>query len=68
MIIRCSRCRAEITGEYRFRVEDGHAFCVTHTEEKQDDRLLDDSERDGDASVRHEGERIPKRRDNIPRV
>lgn len=30
MIIRCERCRAEITGEYRFRVEDGKAFCVTH--------------------------------------
>jgi hypothetical protein len=31
MIIRCARCRAEITGEYKFRVEDGKAFCMTHT-------------------------------------
>jgi hypothetical protein len=31
MIIRCARCRAEITGEYKFRVEDGKAFCMSHT-------------------------------------
>lgn len=31
MIIRCARCRAEISGEYKFRVEDGKAFCITHT-------------------------------------
>lgn len=41
MIIRCARCRAEISGEYKFRVEDGKAFCTTHTTSWAEDNKVE---------------------------